>query len=106
MQIEPFVSGFSKGAIVQVESIDINDCTHVVNSICKKPPHLHATASEPTARRRWVELIIIVFASDVKKILRSEAGLTNHVWSVEELTALLPTEQPKKRCPYKKRVAA
>jgi IS1 family transposase len=32
-----------------------------------------------------------------------EAGLTNHVWSVEELVALLPEVQPKKRGPYKKR---
>jgi IS1 family transposase len=32
-----------------------------------------------------------------------EAGLTDHIWSVEELVALLPEEQPKKRGPYKKR---
>jgi IS1 family transposase len=31
-----------------------------------------------------------------------EAGLTDHVWSVEELIALMPVEQPKKRGPYKK----
>jgi hypothetical protein len=31
-----------------------------------------------------------------------EAGLTDHVWTVEELIALLPVEQPKKRGPYKK----
>jgi len=30
-----------------------------------------------------------------------EAGLTDHVWNVEELIALLPIEQPKKRGPYK-----
>jgi hypothetical protein len=34
-----------------------------------------------------------------------EAGLTDHVWSVEELIALLPVEQPKPRGPYKKRLA-
>jgi IS1 family transposase len=33
-----------------------------------------------------------------------EAGLTDHVWSVEELIALLPEPQAKKRGPYKKRV--
>jgi hypothetical protein len=32
-----------------------------------------------------------------------EAKLTDYVWSVEELVALLPVEQPKKRGPYKKR---
>jgi IS1 family transposase len=32
-----------------------------------------------------------------------EAGLTDHVWSVEELIALLPGPQAKKRGPYKKR---
>jgi len=31
-----------------------------------------------------------------------EAGLADHVWSVEELVSLLPLEQPKKRGPYKK----
>jgi IS1 family transposase len=31
------------------------------------------------------------------------AGLTDHVWTVDELVALLPVEQPKKRGPYKKR---
>jgi hypothetical protein len=32
-----------------------------------------------------------------------EAGLTDHVWSVEELIALLLVEQPNQRGPYKKR---
>ena len=32
-----------------------------------------------------------------------EAGLVHHVWTVEELVALLPAEEPKKRGPYKKR---
>lgn len=32
-----------------------------------------------------------------------EAGLTDHVWSVDELIALLPQAEPKKRGPYKKR---
>ena len=31
-----------------------------------------------------------------------EAGLTHHVWTVEELVALLPADEPKKRGPYKK----
>jgi IS1 family transposase len=35
-----------------------------------------------------------------------EAGITDHVWDVEELIALLPKEQPKKRGPYKKRGTA
>ena len=35
-----------------------------------------------------------------------EAGVTNHVWSMEELVALLPMPKPKKRGPYKKRPAA
>jgi IS1 family transposase len=32
-----------------------------------------------------------------------EAGISDHVWSVEELVALLPVAQPKKRGPYKTR---
>lgn len=35
-----------------------------------------------------------------------QAGLTDHVWSVEELAALLPEPQAKKRGPYKKRSIA
>jgi hypothetical protein len=35
-----------------------------------------------------------------------EAGLTDHVWGIDELAALLPKEQPKKRGPYKKRARA
>jgi IS1 family transposase len=31
-----------------------------------------------------------------------EAGIANHVWSIEELVALLPEPQAKKRGPYKK----
>jgi IS1 family transposase len=31
-----------------------------------------------------------------------EAGIANHVWTIEELVALLPQSQPKKRGPYKK----
>lgn len=34
-----------------------------------------------------------------------EAGLTDHVWSLEELAALLVDEAPKKRGPYKKRIS-
>jgi hypothetical protein len=34
-----------------------------------------------------------------------EAGLTDHVWSIEELVALLPESKPAKRGPYKKRLA-
>jgi hypothetical protein len=30
------------------------------------------------------------------------AGIADHVWSVEELVALLPEVEPKKRGPYKK----
>jgi hypothetical protein len=33
-----------------------------------------------------------------------EAGLADHVWSVEELIALLPEAQAKKRGAYKKKV--
>jgi IS1 family transposase len=32
-----------------------------------------------------------------------EAGIANHVWTIEELVALLPVPQAKKRGPYKKR---
>jgi IS1 family transposase len=35
-----------------------------------------------------------------------EAGLTDHVWNLEELVNLMPAEQSKKRGPYKKRMAA
>jgi hypothetical protein len=31
-----------------------------------------------------------------------EAGIANHVWTIEELVALLSEAQPKKRGPYKK----
>jgi IS1 family transposase len=34
-----------------------------------------------------------------------EAGLANHVWSVEELVELLPEPTAKKRGPYKKKIA-
>jgi hypothetical protein len=32
-----------------------------------------------------------------------EAGLANHVWSVEELVNLIPMQKATKRGPYKKR---
>jgi hypothetical protein len=32
-----------------------------------------------------------------------EAGLSDHVWSVEELVSLMPEPQAKKRGPYNKR---
>jgi IS1 family transposase len=35
-----------------------------------------------------------------------EAGIADHVWSVEELVNILPVEMPKKRGPYKKREKA
>jgi IS1 family transposase len=35
-----------------------------------------------------------------------EAGIADHVWTVEELVALLPEPQAKKRGPYKQRAAA
>jgi hypothetical protein len=34
------------------------------------------------------------------------AGVTPHLWSIAEIVALLPVEDPKKRGPYKKRTAA
>jgi hypothetical protein len=33
-----------------------------------------------------------------------EAGLSDHVWSVEELVSLLPEPEAKKRGPYKKTI--
>jgi hypothetical protein len=35
-----------------------------------------------------------------------EAGLTDHVWSLEEIAALVPVPVAKKRGPYRKRQAA
>jgi len=32
-----------------------------------------------------------------------EAGLADHVWGIDELIALMPQAQAKKRGPYKKR---
>jgi hypothetical protein len=32
-----------------------------------------------------------------------EAGLTDHVWSMDEVVGIIPEEEPKKRGPYKKR---
>jgi hypothetical protein len=34
-----------------------------------------------------------------------EAALTDHVWSLEELVALLAEPKPVKRGPYKKRIS-
>ena len=34
-----------------------------------------------------------------------EAGLADHVWSVEELISLLPEPQSKKRGPYQKKIS-
>ena len=34
-----------------------------------------------------------------------EAGLTDHVWNLEELVALLPEPKATKRGPYKKRIS-
>jgi len=34
-----------------------------------------------------------------------EAGLVDHVWSIEKLAALLPEPEAKKRGPYKKRIS-
>lgn len=34
-----------------------------------------------------------------------ESGLTDHVWSIEEMVALLPDPVAKKRGPYKKRIS-
>lgn len=34
-----------------------------------------------------------------------EAGVADHVWSLEEITALAQVEAPKKRGPYKKRIS-
>ncbi len=34
-----------------------------------------------------------------------EAGIASHVWNVEEIVSLLPTEEPKQRGPYKKRIS-
>ena len=31
-----------------------------------------------------------------------EAGISDHVWSLEEITGLVQDEEPKKRGPYKK----
>jgi hypothetical protein len=33
-----------------------------------------------------------------------EAGISDHVWDIEELVALLPEPKPAKRGPYKKRI--
>ncbi len=34
-----------------------------------------------------------------------EAGITGHVWSLEEIAGLVRDEEPKKRAPYKKRIS-
>jgi hypothetical protein len=34
-----------------------------------------------------------------------ESGLADHVWTVDELIALLPKAEPVKRGPYKKRIS-
>ncbi len=33
-----------------------------------------------------------------------EAGLSDHVWDIEELVSLVPEQKPAKRGPYKKKV--
>jgi hypothetical protein len=35
-----------------------------------------------------------------------QAGISGHVWSIEELVNILPVEAPKKRGSYKKRAKA
>ena len=35
-----------------------------------------------------------------------EAGLTDHIWNVEDLVTLIPQFAAKKRGPYKKKLAA
>jgi hypothetical protein len=37
------------------------------------------------------------------KSAAGEAGLSDHVWDIEELVALLPEPKPTKRGPYKPR---
>ena len=34
-----------------------------------------------------------------------KAGVTSHLWSIEEIVNLLPVEAPKKRGPYKPRIS-
>ena len=34
-----------------------------------------------------------------------EAGVSDHIWSLEEIAGLVPAEMPKKRGPYKKRIS-
>ncbi|MEW8333491.1 MAG: IS1 family transposase, partial [Candidatus Thiodiazotropha sp.] len=34
-----------------------------------------------------------------------EAGISDHVWTLEEVVGLIPEEAPKKRGPYKKRIS-
>jgi len=34
-----------------------------------------------------------------------EAGVTDHLWTLEEIASLIPKDQPKKRGPYKKKIS-
>jgi hypothetical protein len=83
-----------------------------------EPQHPHGNASHDAADQRLFKEVESLQAAyslwfayynfcRVHTTLRvtpaMEAGLSDHVWSVEELVSLMPEPQAKKRDPYKKR---
>lgn len=72
--------------------------TRLTNSFSKKlENHMHA-----------ISLYFMFYNfCKVHKSLRvtpaMEAGLTDHVWSMDEIVGIIPEDEPKKRGPYKKR---
>ncbi len=59
------------------------------------------------AQLSTVDSITILSAPPFNQTLKvtpaMEAGVSDHVWSLEEIANLVPEEKPKKRGPYKKK---
>lgn len=72
--------------------------TRLTNAFSKKIQNLEAAVS--------LHFVHYNFAR-IHKTLRvtpaMEAGVSDHVWSLEEIAALVPEPAPKKRGPYRKR---
>ena len=75
-----------------------------------RPQFYHVRHDVCQAHRDWVALHFMHYNfCRIHKTIRvtpaMEAGLSGHVWTVEELVAILPEPVAKKRGPYKKRTA-
>ena len=72
--------------------------TRLTNAFSKKVEnHGHAVAL-------YFAYYNFVRVHQTLRVTPAMEALTDHVWTVEELIALMPVEQPKKRGPYRKRL--